>query len=114
MNWGALIQGASFVAKSPVAKGGSLATLIGSGLYLATFAGVAIPTWAFSAAPIAGYLLYRVLPKSIDDKIDGAAEQVAEVVNEVPNTYQEYPTGKNNQSSIQGPEITTNINQSGS
>lgn len=87
MNWAAILDGAKTVAAHPVTKGGSLAVLISGGLYAAQFAGIAVPSIAFSAGPIAGYILYKLLPKKIEDDIDNVAKEVTDVVTEIPQTY---------------------------
>ena len=87
MNVAALLNGARAVASHPITKGGSLAALISGGLYAAQFAGVAIPSIAFSAGPLAGYILYKLLPKKIEDEIDATAEKFVDIATTIPQTY---------------------------
>ena len=98
-NVSALIDGAKAVAGHPITKGGALASLISGGLYAATIAGVAIPAWALTAGPLAGYVVYRLLPKKTEDQIDAVAAEVVAVATEIPTTYadpdKDFPTGKN-------------------
>lgn len=115
MNIAALLSGAGAVTKSvaahPITKGGALAALITGGLTIASVAGIAIPPVAFTIGPMAGYLLYRVLPKQYETDIDDLAQKIIDIDSDIPNlpdihTYQEYPNepGQNAQ-----PPATTNI-----
>jgi hypothetical protein len=100
VNIAALITGASAVSKSvvshPLSKGGGLAALITGGLYVAAAAGVVIPEIAYTVGPVAGFILYKLLPKSIEDQIDQTAQKVVDLDNLIPEvkTYDDYPADK--------------------
>ena len=95
LNLAVLMNGAGAVAKAttqhPITKGGSLAALITGCLYAAAAAGVAIPEIAFTAGPIAGYLLYKMLPVKTQQVLDDTAQEVVDTITTIPNVYAEYP-----------------------
>lgn len=87
INVATILTAVKAVGSHPITQGGSLATLITGGLYAASIAGVVIPTWAFTVGPLAGYALYRFLPKRIEDEIDNTANEIVDIAKEVPQTY---------------------------
>ena|ERR1700760_3906473 len=117
MNISALLAGAQQIAGHPVAKGGALASLITAGLYAAMAAGVSIPPVAIALGPIAGYVLYKVLPVKQQNELDTAVDDITSVVTAIPTTYsdpdKDFPTGKNGasaQAPISAGAANTNIN----
>lgn len=91
MNISALLAGARSIASHPASKGGALASLITGGLCAATVAGIVIPPVAMTLGPIAGYILYFLLPKKIEDQIDETLKNITDAVTVIPQTYPEYP-----------------------
>lgn len=107
MNWSALLSIARTVTAHPAAKGSALGTVVLTGLYAATLAGIAIPAWAFTAGPIAGYIVYKFLPTKAEQAIDDAEGKLADIVTTIPSTYQEFPGDDKKL-----PPAVTNINKS--
>lgn len=100
VNLSVILKGTTAVSKSvaqhPITKGGALAALVTGGLYIAAAAGIAVPEIAFTIGPVAGAILYKFLPKSVQDEIDAAAQKVADIDQMIPEikTYAEYPGDK--------------------
>lgn len=87
----AVLGGLKSFAAHPITQGGALGALVSGGLEVALLAGVAIPGWAFTAGPLAGYLLYKALPKPWEQKIDDTATYLVNVAGEVPSIEKVYP-----------------------
>lgn len=83
------------VAAHPITKGGALAALIVGGIQIAILAGIAIPSWAVAAGPVAGYILYKLLPPKVEAEIDDTATKVVDIANTVPVIDPTYNISKN-------------------
>lgn len=108
INFSAIAEGAKSIAAHRGGKGTALATLVTGGLIVATAAGVTVPAFWFTLGPIAGLILYKVLPKNIADRIDGVEDGIIDAVSKVPSLEDTFP-GKDGAP----PTNVSNINKPG-
>lgn len=84
---GAILQGIRSVDKARVAKSGGLAVAISAGLTAATLAGAPIPGWIALVGPIAGTIIYKMLPAKQQAQVDTIVDEVIDAATVVPQVY---------------------------